>query len=128
MQIASILSDLTSLRVCVCPTPYVPQAPESQPTLRQDHSAALALVSSSHIATASQAQDDSDIPAVDSSRGVEGHSAASGLEAEDPDLQRALDLVELHYGVKEKQRQGVEMGLRMAREDVARVVEGMRRD
>ncbi len=36
----------------------------------------------------------------------------------DPDLQRALDLVDLHYGVKEKHRGQLDAGLKKARADV----------
>ena len=46
--------------------------------------------------------------------------------AEDPDMQRATDLVELHYGVKVKHAQGLDSGLLQARRDVERVLEGLR--
>ena len=46
--------------------------------------------------------------------------------AEDPDMQRATDLVELHYGVKVKHTQGLDSGLLQARRDVERVLEGLR--
>ena len=45
-------------------------------------------------------------------------------EKDDPDLQRAMDLVDLHYGVKEKHMQGLDMGLQKARRDVQRAMEG----
>ena len=45
---------------------------------------------------------------------------------DDPDLQRAMDLVNLHYGVKEKHMQGADMGLQSARKDVQRAVERLR--
>ncbi len=42
---------------------------------------------------------------------------------EDPDMQRATDLVELHYGVKMKHMQGEDAGLRQARKEVDMVLE-----
>lgn len=42
---------------------------------------------------------------------------------EDPDMQRASDLVELHYGVKTKHMQGEDAGLRQARREVDMVLE-----
>ena len=51
-----------------------------------------------------------------------------GNEKDDPDLQRAMDLVDLHYGVKEKHMRGVDMGLQRARRDVQRAMEGFRTD
>ena len=56
-----------------------------------------------------------------------GGGEGSGLEAgEDPDLQRALDLVELHYEFKEKHARGMDMGLRKARADVNAALENLR--
>ena len=52
-------------------------------------------------------------------------SAIENAEA-DPDLQRAIDLVDLHYGVKEKHLQGIDMGLRQARIEVNRVLEKLK--
>ncbi|KAK4698184.1 hypothetical protein P7C71_g42, partial [Lecanoromycetidae sp. Uapishka_2] len=89
MQIASILSDLTSLRVC-------------------DHSAAIALVSVHKV--------DSTLPA------ATGSSQSSRVTEKDPDMQRATDLVELHYGVKMNHMQGEDAGLRQARRDVDQVL------
>ena len=45
----------------------------------------------------------------------------------DPDLQRALDLVDLHYGMKEKHVQGSDMGLQAAREEVNKVLRDLQR-
>ncbi|MCJ1451812.1 hypothetical protein MMC28_002152 [Mycoblastus sanguinarius] len=92
MQIASILSDLASLRVC-------------------DHSAALALVSVNNLQTLSTA-------------GNDGSSVTEqDVKAEeDPDMQRATDLVELHYSVKIRHKQGEDAGLQEARKDVDRVL------
>lgn len=42
---------------------------------------------------------------------------------EDPDMQRAIDLVELHYGVKMKHMQGEDASLRQARREVDKVLE-----
>ena len=50
----------------------------------------------------------------------------SGVE-EDPDMQRAIDLVDLHYGVKMNHMQGEDEGLRQARRDVDRVLEKLER-
>ena len=72
----------------------------------------------------------SDTP--DSSRsGVEQQEAtnkSSVLKSEDDaDLQRALDLVELHYGVKEKHLQGTDEGLVAARREVNKVLADLQR-
>jgi hypothetical protein len=52
----------------------------------------------------------------------------SGLAEEQntPDLQRALDLVELHYGVKEKYTHGGSEGLLAARRAVDQVLAGLK--
>ena len=42
---------------------------------------------------------------------------------EDSDMQRAIDLVELHYGVKMKHMQGEDAGLRQARREVDMVLD-----
>lgn len=42
---------------------------------------------------------------------------------EDPDMQRATDLLELHYGVKMKHMLGEDAGLTQARRDVDMVLE-----
>ncbi|KAI4093970.1 MAG: hypothetical protein LQ348_001575 [Seirophora lacunosa] len=94
MQIAAILSDLTSLRVC------------------EDHSAALALVSSRAPA--------SDTSTTESSK--EDKSVQSQEVNNDPDMQRALDLLELHHGVKMKHVQGEDRGLTQARKEVDTVL------
>ena len=49
-----------------------------------------------------------------------------GSQAADPDLQRAIDLINLHYGLKEKHTHGVNKELEQARIDVDRVLESMR--
>lgn len=51
--------------------------------------------------------------------------ASGSQKEEDVDMKRAVDLVELHYGVKMKFMQGEDEGLRQARNDVDRVLERM---
>ncbi|KAI4263926.1 MAG: hypothetical protein L6R42_000941 [Xanthoria sp. 1 TBL-2021] len=93
MQIASILSDLTSLRVC-------------------DHNAALALVS-----TRAPASDTS----TPKPRPVHTPKDIHGTES-DPDMERAMDLIELHNGVKMTHVRGQDHGLTQARKDVDAVL------
>ncbi|KAL8899506.1 MAG: hypothetical protein Q9207_006172 [Kuettlingeria erythrocarpa] len=93
MQIASILSDLMSLRVC-------------------EHSAALALVSTRAPA--------SDTLGAESS--AHGKPVELKEEDKDPDMQRAMDLMELHYGVKMKHVRGEDRGLEQSRRDVDAVL------
>ncbi len=50
---------------------------------------------------------------------------ASEIDSEDPDMQRATDLVELHYGVKMNHMQGEDAGLRQARRDVDQVLRNL---
>ena len=53
-----------------------------------------------------------------------GDDRELGVKAEeDPDMQRAIDLVELHYGVKMKHMQGEDAALRQARREVDNVLE-----
>ncbi|GAD99471.1 hypothetical protein AN2929.2 [Paecilomyces variotii No. 5] len=85
MQVAEILSDLTSLRAC-------------------NHNEAIALVTVH--------------------RDGENAESAKAEENQSPDLQRAKDLIDLHYNVKMKHMTGqqpgtVDEGLRKAREDPA---------
>ncbi|KAL8729828.1 MAG: hypothetical protein Q9166_004469 [cf. Caloplaca sp. 2 TL-2023] len=93
MQIASILSDLNSLRVC-------------------DHNAALALVSTRAPA--------SDTSGPESSK--QGGSKKNHRTDSDPDMERAMDLVELHNEVKMKHVRGEDHGLKQARRDVDAVL------
>ncbi|ORY14994.1 hypothetical protein BCR34DRAFT_478591 [Clohesyomyces aquaticus] len=101
LTLAEILSDLTSLRLC-------------------DPAAALALVSvrpakttSTSTSTANSATTNPEQPQADKD------------DKGDPDLQRAKDLVELHYSVKEAHKRGeLEKGLAEAREMVTKAVEG----
>ncbi|MCJ1402770.1 hypothetical protein MMC11_005991 [Xylographa trunciseda] len=107
MQVAEILSDLTSLRVC-------------------DHEAAIALVTSYEtIDTQNKQSDNSNVSIV---RPTVSRTGSVLKDAQDdPDLQRAVDLVDLHYGVKEKHKQGTDMELQKARQSVRRVMESMHR-
>ena len=123
LQTASLLSDLTSLRACVTsPPPFSPSQLTNKP--HQSHPAALALVNVNKTL-------DDPLPNThtlghnSSPQSDRATSKPSEAENNDPDLQRALDLVELHYGVKERYARGEDMGLGKAREMVARVVEGM---
>ncbi|KAJ9312555.1 hypothetical protein DTO271D3_7102 [Paecilomyces variotii] len=89
MQVAEILSDLTSLRAC-------------------GHNEAMVLV------TVHKNIDNAE-------------SRAKPEENQNPDLQRAKDLIDLHYNVKMKHMRGqqpgtVDEGLRKARDDVSRVL------
>ncbi|KAI4288543.1 MAG: hypothetical protein L6R35_002194 [Caloplaca aegaea] len=92
MQIAAILSDLTSLRVC-------------------DHSAALALVS-----TRAPPSDTSTIEYSKQERPIQTQGES------DPDMQRALDLLELHHDVKMKHVKGEDRDLMQARKEVDTVL------
>ncbi|KAI4260437.1 MAG: hypothetical protein LQ352_000299 [Teloschistes flavicans] len=92
MKIANILSDLTSLRVC-------------------DHHAALALVST---------RPPPDTSALKSAK--QGNLELAAKESQDPDMQRAMDLMELHRGVKLKHVRGEDQGLMQARRDVDNVL------
>ena len=113
MQIASILSDLTSLRVCVCRLLCASNSKQhSRLTTHQDHSAALALVSIRAPA--------SDVPAPESSEGEIHRGSRRGDN--DPDMERAMDLMELHHGVKMKHVHGEDRGLIQARKDVDAVL------
>ncbi|KAL8944163.1 MAG: hypothetical protein Q9216_000587 [Gyalolechia sp. 2 TL-2023] len=93
MQIAAILSDLTSLRVC-------------------DHSAALALVS-----TRAPASDPLTTESLKPDLAANDHRRGSDL-----DMERAMDLMALHHGVKMKHVQGENRELVQARKDVDAVL------
>ncbi|KAL9604819.1 MAG: hypothetical protein Q9219_000267 [cf. Caloplaca sp. 3 TL-2023] len=93
MQIASILSDLTSLQVC-------------------DHTAALALVSTRAPASESTATEPTRRKGTPKNRENDY----------DRDMDRAMDLMELHHEVKMKHVQGEDRGLMQARKDVNAVL------
>ncbi|KAL2219347.1 hypothetical protein M432DRAFT_347157 [Thermoascus aurantiacus ATCC 26904] len=96
MRVAEILSDLTSLRAC-------------------GHTEALALVNVHK-----------NLPPEISQIEPAREPSVPPSDAQNPDLQRAKDLVELHYGVKVKHMRNhgaaVDEDLRRAREDVNRVL------
>ncbi|KAJ5377291.1 uncharacterized protein N7496_004700 [Penicillium cataractarum] len=92
MQVAEILSDLTSLRVC-------------------GHNEALALVSAP-LASAKDTSAESELVATSDGQAIKQEA-----------LQRAKELVQLHYEVKSRHVNGeVDDELRQAREDVYRVL------
>ncbi|CEJ57361.1 hypothetical protein PMG11_06056 [Penicillium brasilianum] len=92
MQVAEILSDITSLRVC-------------------GHNEALALVGGPAVSAKE--------PPAES----ETVAASDGQAIKHEALQRAKELVQLHYEVKSRHINGeVDEELRQAREDVYRVL------
>jgi hypothetical protein len=135
LQLAQILSDLVTLRMCVrsraathptthWPYPFPSYLPHSNPldpnlanATAQAPAAALALVTASKPKPASAKPTAStDDPGARDARD----------EDEDEDLRRAKELVELHYAVKEGHRRGeLGRGLREARESVQRAVGGV---
>jgi hypothetical protein len=136
MQIAEILSDLTSLRVCVSillnPSPnknaLCLEVAADTAIGFQDHDAAMALVTS-HERIAAGEEPTRDVPLLDStsmSAAESSKKAATAREnAPDPDLQRALDLIDLHENVKRKHMQGMDVKLEEARRLVERTLRGM---
>ncbi|KAH8426729.1 uncharacterized protein LDX57_004462 [Aspergillus melleus] len=101
MQVAEILSDLTSLRVC-------------------DHHDALALVTVNDRLSASR------IPSEHPSSGISKDENLG--DSADEDLRRAKELVELHYEIKARHADGrVDGELAQAREGVDRVLRDLGR-
>ncbi|KAL2008824.1 hypothetical protein VTN00DRAFT_7018 [Thermoascus crustaceus] len=100
MQVAEVLSDLTSLRAC-------------------GHKEALVLVN----VHKQQEPGTAGVPQVEPTQEPD-------CGAQNPDLQRAKDLIDLHYGVKVKHVQDhgatVDEDLRRSREDVNRVLAELR--
>ncbi|KAJ5718266.1 hypothetical protein N7488_003912 [Penicillium malachiteum] len=93
MQVAEILSDVTSLRVC-------------------GHNEALALVNANQSNSGSI-----------SGENIVGAGSGSDELKKQEDLRRAKELVNLHYEVKSRHINGeVDDGLQKAREDVAEVL------
>ncbi|MCJ1361334.1 hypothetical protein MMC16_000432 [Acarospora aff. strigata] len=113
MQIASILSDLTSLRAC-------------------NHNEALALVHASSSSQPSSSTTSAPPPPsspptkVPETTTINPQKDTDTDTDADPDLQRALDLVDLHYSVKVKLVQGPDVGLQRARADVEGVLRRFR--
>lgn len=93
--------------------PYDIQATHQANSFGQDHSAALTLVS------VYKHERDS------TTAGDQGKLGGETAE-ENPDMQRAIDLVELHYGVKMKHVQGEDAALRQARGEVDVVLEKLK--
>lgn len=78
----------------------------------QDHEAALALVNARPSNTDVQ----------------QPNAAASETQEEDADLKRAKDLIDLHYAVKVKRKQGDDLGLEEVRESVERAMQRLERE
>lgn len=76
-------------------------------------------------ANAFNAQDQAAAQALVSARPEGSHTQPTGEVAEDPELRRAKELVELHYSVKVAQQKGLYQDLNKAREDVRRVMQEM---
>ncbi|KAI9720390.1 MAG: hypothetical protein M1812_002896 [Candelaria pacifica] len=101
MQIAEILSDLTSLRVC-------------------GHEEALRLVNSSISLSTAFNSDTSD---TGNTTKVKPRN-----EESDPDIQRANDIMELHQTVKVKHAQSLDADLQQARSEVRELLERLKRE
>ncbi|KAI9828725.1 MAG: hypothetical protein M1832_001830 [Thelocarpon impressellum] len=105
MQVAEILSDLTSFRLC-------------------GHTEALALVNapktiaplSSDVSFAARA------PPISALVKDAKAAPSPGAEENNADLARAFDLMELHKTVKLRHAEGVDAGLQRARRDVEEVM------
>jgi hypothetical protein len=103
MKVAEMLSDLTSLQVCVSSPVLWPRNDTYK--LYQDPSAALALVSARPDGSSTQETDQK-----------------ASAEESDPDLKRAKDLLELHATVKLAHQDGTDKDLNDAREAVKKVL------
>lgn len=113
--INSLRSDLpTCLRASLA---FFSPPKDTHAKSKQDHSAALALVS-----TRAPASDTSAAGSVKQGGTVEGQP-----EDADVDLQRAMDLIDLHHAVKLKHMQGEDRGLMQARRDVDAVLAKLQR-
>ncbi|KAJ6114546.1 hypothetical protein N7486_000324 [Penicillium sp. IBT 16267x] len=100
MQVAEILSDITSLRVC-------------------GHNEAVSLVNANQSITGTSDTDPKINPAVNASNEAPG----TQLDKKNEDLRRAKELVKLHYEFKSRHSDGeVDDALRKAREDVELVL------
>lgn len=107
MRVVELLSDLTTLRPDLCVRhPILLEAPTAiANTLLKDQKAALALV---------HARPEGHIP-----------NSSSSADANDPDLKRAKDLLELHADVKLAHADGTDRELIEARQAVERVLRGL---
>lgn len=108
MQVAEILSDLTSLQVCVRPKLSPSLKPPSNTP--QDPAAALTLVS----------------VRPGPSNDEQNSLSAATTRDDDADLKRAKDLLQLHATVKVAHQDGTDHELIRARKDVERVMQGLR--
>lgn len=109
MQVASILSDLTSLRVCVSLHPPTHHNLHHLTNTPQDPAAAQTLVSAGSSQTQSSLQPNTN-------------------DTSDPDLQRAKDLVDLHNNVKVRlEERGLDAELERLRVQVEVLVRGLDR-
>jgi hypothetical protein len=114
MQVAEILSDLTSLRVCVRSTFQRHQLHRYTSELIQDYNDALALV------TVNERLNEARVSPDDKSKVA---ASKRQQEQQNDDLQRAKELVDLHYEMKTKYALGtVDEELTRAREEVNRVL------
>lgn len=116
MRVAEILSDLTSLRVCVrLAFPVLAKAPLLTTAL-QDPNAALALVSA-RASTVSEP--------VSASNGLSPQTSRTQQGEQDVDLRRARDLIALHSSVKLAHGNGIDRELLQARQEVERVLQDL---
>ena len=132
MQVAEMLSDLATLQACVCTSPLTRAIADLE---SQDYEAALALVTShrrlpdnTQPSESTRVSSNEPAQATSKSKGSRDSARAvveDGGRKPDADLQRAFDLMDLHYNVKEKWVQGEDMGLQQARRAVEDVVAGM---
>lgn len=97
----------------------------------QEHSAALALVSTRSSSTTNQntatvvAQSNSSLGPL-STIPIQPEEGRKIID-QDLDMQRATDLVELHYGFKMKHSQGVDQDLLQAKKDVENIMGNLRK-
>lgn len=137
MQVAEILSDITSLRVCV--SLLFSKADEISPDSTRDcPSTRRSLVSSSHLKANTAQGHNEALSLVNAHKSVTGtsdtatNSPAVNISDEAPgtqpnkkheDLRRAKELVKLHYEFKSRHSNGeVDDALRKARENVELVL------
>jgi hypothetical protein len=115
MQVATILSDLKSLSVCVR---FCPRRSAAFANWEQGHEEALNLVNVHR----STSRSTGDAPGQSDSKGNPTISDGKSDLKKDPDLQRAKDLVELHYKVKLKyMEEALDADLHKARDEVMRI-------
>ena len=108
-------------------------SPPPSANVCQDHTSALALVSAYKTIQytsdpSASTRTRSIYPTASSSSTPDPRSQKSESERteENPDLQRALDLMDLHYGVKIRHMEHGEAELEKAREGVRKVIENLR--